>query len=129
MVLTFAESIEQEYLKLGQDAEFVKGAQTLRWDFCGALTFPTGLTLLRKQLNEHVASTRSLHRPGNLRQRAPALARDEEVADELHTGIDMGFDLNLLDEIWPSLWTDGLNNFCVNDNDQGMLNGYLLGLS
>lgn len=83
--------------------------------------FHTGLTLLRRQLNEHVTSTSLLHKP-----QLAALPRDVEAAD---CSTDMEFDLDRLDGAWPSLWTDGLNSFCVNDNDQDVLNSFLLGLS
>lgn len=31
-------------------------------------------------------------------------------------------------EMWPSLWTDDLSNFYLNDINQDMLSAYLLGL-
>ncbi|KAH8698489.1 fungal-specific transcription factor domain-containing protein [Talaromyces proteolyticus] len=112
MVITFAGAAQQEYSKIGQDPEFVQG-----------------LEVLKQQLSKHIEITNTQRRPGNMEIQAPSLTSDQQISDQLSTEVDMGLDPGLLDDAWSSLWTDGLNNFHMSDDNHGMVNAYLLGLS
>lgn len=74
-----------------------------------------------EELPEAAAPTapeKTAHHQGDILTR---YATDMDADIEMEGGLDF-------QDAWPSLWTDDLSNFYLNDINQDMLSAYLLGL-
>ncbi|EXJ79129.1 hypothetical protein A1O3_08630 [Capronia epimyces CBS 606.96] len=103
MVVTFTEEVEREYLRMGQDEEFING-----------------LVALRRQLVEHVSSTKSQNKVGPHVAEAPSAIHQHYYTSEAAYDFATELDLSMLDDAWPSVWTNDLDGFYMDDPDQDM---------
>ncbi|EFX01511.1 fungal specific transcription factor domain containing protein [Grosmannia clavigera kw1407] len=116
MLSTFSESIEEEYVMMGQDLEFAKGMQTLR-----------------QQLSDNIGS----HRPGPLGidQVAEAAIQPKGVemdsllpGFDFNTTVDFNTGLANLEDSWSHLWNEDFGGWTYSNDEQDTTNMYVLGL-
>lgn len=111
MLITFTENIEEEYIKMGQDLEFVKGLQTLR-----------------QQLNDSIGGPK-LGQLGRRDLGAEVCIQPQGVEmDSMLSGFDFSTDLNNLEDSWSHLWNDDFGTLTSNNGEQDTTNMYLLGI-
>jgi hypothetical protein len=106
MFTTFTDKVENDYIQMGQDAEFARGKNISYLLFGNSRI--EGLGILRRQFSEQVELAKPCERRQNV----------------IEPDIDMG----TLDDTWPLLWTDDLLGFSNDTSNESIPNMYLLGL-